>query len=415
MKLISNALSSISPLYWKILFFSTTVILSIIEAYNRNDFLIYQLASNDLIHHTNPYSHSYIDGYYYYYSLLFAYLIYPFTFLNNYWSTFLWLLINSFFLYKIIYIIGEYIDISRYSNKTQFAFYALLILFNIRFIRENYHSAQVTIFILFLILYSLKYLWTQQHLYSAFFLALAINIKLLALPLLVYFIYRRYFKTAIYTILFTILFFTLPLLWMQTDFYLECINQWWALINPLNEKHIIDTEERSFHSITTLLSTLLISNPPDIYALPIKRNILDLNVEQLKLVIQITRIILILSALWIIRSLPFQKPENKLTLFIESTYIIALIPLIFPHQQHYAFLLQMPALSVLIYYYLNYPSKKIYLSIALLLIYLCFNLTILLGAFNHYYDHFKILTYGAIIVIITMHTINQKIKTSFIV
>lgn len=412
MKSINPSLFSIHPVYWRIFFFSVTIVVSGVEAYNRNDFLIYQLASYDLVHHINPYNHSYFDGYYYYYSLLFAYLIYPFTFFNSYWSTFLWLVLNSFFLYKILLIIAEYIQISRYSNKIQFMFYGLIILFNIRTIRENYHSAQVTLLILFLMVYALRYLWKQHYVYSALLLALAINIKLLALPLLAYCLYRGYFKTAIYTLVFTILLFLLPMLWMNKTFYMECMSEWWMLINPLNERHIIDTEERSFHSITTLLSTLLISNPPDIYALPIKRNILDLSVNQLQWVIQITRVIFIVSTLWIIRSLPFRKPKNEWILFVESAYVIALIPLIFPHQQHYAFLLQMPAISILIYYYLTTSSSK--LLVSLIFIFLCFNLKILLGVFNSYYDHFKILTYGAIMVILTMQVISKRVKTLII-
>jgi hypothetical protein len=138
---------------------------------------------------------------------------------------------------------------------------------------------------------------------------------------------------------------------MPLNFYTDCIREWWLLINPSNDQHLIDTEERSFHSITTLISILFLKNPPDIYALPIRRHIVDLSVEQVKTIIQVTRLILIASVLIVIKKRPFVKSSIP-ELWYESAYIMALVPLIFPHQQHYAFLFQLPAISILIYFYL---------------------------------------------------------------
>lgn len=382
----------------KILFFVGTLIISFIETSGSSDFLIYQHASQDVVHHINPYNHPYIDGYYYYYSIFFAYLIFPFTYLPAYWSTFLWLIFNSYLLYLIIYQISDFVDVSKYNKKFQSLFYFLLILFNMRTIRENYHSAQITIFILFLMIYSLKFILKKQYILSSILLALAINIKLLALPLMFYYLYRGYWKTFIFTITFTVLLFVIPYLWLPHSFYINCMKDWLNLINPSNNKHLIDVDERSFHGITTLLTTLFIKHPPDIYALPIRRYIVDLNVQQVITIIQISRIILIASVLYVIRSLPFQSCKNKMCLFYEASYIMALIPLIFPHQQHYAFLLQMPAISILILLAMQ-NAFNIYHKIFLLIIFLGFNLKIIFGMLNNYYDHFKILTYAGLLVV----------------
>lgn len=406
MKSIEFFFNKIRPLHWQILFFATTCILSLIESGERNDFYIYQLASLDVVNNINPYSHSYIDGYYYYYSLLFAYAIYPFTFLNAYTSTFLWLIFNSILLYFIIIKIADFLGIFRESVPKRFMFFILLILFGIRVIRENYHSAQVTILLLFLIIYSIHFLIKEKHTVSSLLLSLAINIKLLALPMLLYYLYRGYWKVFILTIVWTIVLFVIPILWMPLDFYTDCIREWWLLINPSNDHHLIDTEERSFHGITTLISTLFLKNPPDIHALPIRRYIVDLSVEQVKTIIQITRVILISSVLIVIKKRPFVKPSIS-ELCYETAYIMALIPLIFPHQQHYAFLFQVPAISVLIYFYLN-ASFSLTQKIILWIIFVCFNLKIILGAFNEYYDHYKILTYGGLMVIGMMVCFSAK-------
>jgi len=398
------------PLHWKIIFFIVSCLYSLSESSGRNDFIIYQLASLDVVNNINPYSHSYIDGYYYYYSLIFAYAIYPFTFLNAHASTFLWLVFNSILLYFILIKIADFSGIFMEPVPSRFMFFILLILFGIRVIRENYHSAQVTILLLFLIIYSLHFLTKEKHILSSLLLSLAINIKLLALPMLMYYLYRGYWKTFILTILWTTILFVIPVIWMPLNFYTDCIGEWWLLINPSNDQHLIDTEERSFHSITTLISILFLKNPPDIYALPIRRHIVDLSVEQVKTIIQVTRLILIASVLIVIKKRPFVKSSIP-ELWYESAYIMALVPLIFPHQQHYAFLFQLPAISILIYFYLT-TSFSLFQKIILWIIFLCFNLKIILGAFNEYYDHFKILTYGGLLTIFMMiHFSSFKLKS----
>lgn len=403
MKSIKEQIENIPSLYWKILYFLLATVVCFVEAEGRSDFTIYQLAANTLFHHQNPYAQPYIDGYYYYYSLLFLYLTYPFQFLDAYWATFLWLFLNACFLYAVMHELSRLLNIQKHNSFAQSLFYASLLIFNIRTIRENFHSAQVTVFILFLMIYSLKFLLNRQRVFSAFLLALAINIKLLALPLLLYYWYIGHIRTVFYTIILLILFYTMPILWMGDKFYGECMQQWWLLVNPNNDKHLIDVEERSFHSITTLISTLFLKNPPDVYALPVRRYVMELSVEQVKLLIQFVRFVFVISVLGIIRRKPFHKPPDTMVLFYEFSYVIALIPLIFPHQQHYAFLMQMPAISILIYQLIFQNKRLTRLDKWMMAgIFLCFNLKILLGVWDVYYEHYKILTYGGILTIVLL-------------
>ncbi|GIV28377.1 MAG: hypothetical protein KatS3mg027_2191 [Bacteroidia bacterium] len=395
---IKQVVLKIPAVYWKVLYFVVAIIVCWIEAQGRSDFTIYKMASRDLVNGICPYSHSYIDGYYYYYSLFFAYLIYPFTLLSEFSSTFIWLMINAVLLYFIIIEIYNFLYLNQFDKEKRFLIIGLIILFSMRTIRENFHSAQVTILMLFLMLYSLKYLLQEKYLLSGLFLSLAINIKLLALPLMAYYLYRGLWKVVFWGCVFLVLLYFFPLIIMDKNFYGLCMHEWWALVNPSNDKHLIDVEERSFHSITTLITTLFMKNPPDIYALPIRRYIVDLSVEHVKWIIQLVRILLISSVILVIRQLPFQKFKNQYELFFEFSYVLALIPLIFPHQQHYAFLLQMPAIGILIYHWINGKIPK-WMRAFLIAIFLCFNLKILLGVWNEYYDHFKILTYGGLLVI----------------
>jgi hypothetical protein len=81
--------------------------------------------------------------------------------------------------------------------------------------------------------------------------------------------------------------------------------------------------------------------------------------------------------------------------------------MIFPHQQHYAFLLALPAVIYCIYWLFVQRSiiskHKFYLRFILLsIIYICFNLHLLLGEFREYYDHFKIISYGSILLVLVL-------------
>jgi hypothetical protein len=202
----------------------------------------------------------------------------------------------------------------------------------------------------------------------------------------------------------------LPALVIGWDYNQQLLSTWAGLVNPTNSEHVLDVQERSFHGLSTLLSTLLVKNVPDVFALKIPRNIADVSIEQLNMILNGTRLLLITLTLYFLRTLPFKKVTDLQHRFWEVGYILLLVPLIFPHQQHYAFLFICPAFIYCLYYFIKnrkrFSKAKYYFLLSLLaLVYLTCNLKILLGAFNEYYEHFKILTYGALLLIV-VHAIS---------
>ena len=179
---------------------------------------------------------------------------------------------------------------------------------------------------------------------------------------------------------------------------------WGYLINPMNKAHVLDVGERSFHSLSTLLATLLIANLHVNYALPIKRNIANITPAQLVYVINSVRLVLIFFSLYFFRTWPFAHAKSALHRLWETAYLLLLIPLIFPHQQEYAFLFVVPAACYIIYYLMTerHSISKIKFRILVacsILSYLACNIRFLLGQYNAYYEHFKVLTYGALLLI----------------
>ena len=374
-----------------------------IESMGQGDFYIYYSAASKLFGDESIYLMTFCDGFHYLYSLFFAICLYPFTFLPFYLCKFLWLCLNGVLLKKTIELIISYFDEKPNFVKHPTWFYLLVVLFTFRLAFQNFHASQITIVILFLSIQAIDFIFNKDKvLLGSFLLALSVNIKLLPLVLIPYLFYRAKFKALAYVLGFCLVLWFLPSVFIGFSKNINWILDWWGIMNPTTQKNILDVEERSFHSLATLFATLFIENPPDRYALTIKRNILNLSIEQLNVILNGTRLLLAALTLYFLSSLPFKNAQSKLHQLYEVSYILAVVPLIFPHQQHYAFIFLLPAFCVLLHYVCFETENRKLFSFRvtvgfLILAFLCFNLSIILGEFNEYYEHFKIVTYGALI------------------
>ncbi len=392
---------------------SAVIVLCLIEAAGKGDFFIYLSGAGDLMKGEDIYKNTYVDGYHYFYSVLFALLLYPFYHLPFFWVKFFWLLINAVAYFHLFALISKSRLFLSLKEKQQKLFLFLLFVFSLRFFLDNIHYSQITIFILWCTAFGLQLILNNKTIAGSALLALGINIKLLPIVFLPYLIYRGYFKAFTYTVLFYFSYLFLPALFIGFNYNLSLIKTWLSLINPANQNHILDVEERSFHSLSTLLSTLLVKDVPDIYALSLKRNIANIDLKSLSYILTLIRLVLISLTLYFLKLKIFVKSKTNLGELIEISYILLLIPLIFPHQQHYAFLFMIPAIGLILFYLItNYnrmlTKTKMFVYTLLIFIYLSANLKLLLGEFNRYYEHFKVLTYGALLVIPLLIWVDKK-------
>ena len=387
---------------------SFIIILLLIESKVHGDLDIFIGASKDLFSGGNIYHILYHEWYHYYYDVLFALLISPLQFVPIYWANFIWLLFNIYFTYRIWKIILFYVPIDVLSKKKR----RILTLVSFAFIfalwHKNIHLTQMTIFILYLCMEGLYQIENKKPLLGSFLISFGISVKILPIVLIAYFLYRGNFKVAISTMFLLVLILLLPALVIGYDYNLFLLGERLKIINPLNAKHILDVSEISFHSLSSLLSVLLVENAGNSFSLELKRNIASVNLETLKIVLNVVRAIFILGTLYFVGSLPFRPSKSKLQSFYELSYILLITPLIFPHQQHYAFFFAFPAITYLVFYYIfiyfddkskTGNLKKTYLILYILLIFFLLNSHFILGAYRTIYDHFKTLTYGIILII----------------
>lgn len=384
--------------------------ITLFEAQGEGDFKIFLSASKDLFIGKNIYKEFYNEWFHYYYSVFFAVIIFPLTLLPLYTAKLIWLLINVFFVVRIWKAIVCWLPIEWLEPKYRLVFGIVSFAFIFRFLLDNIHLAQMTILILFLTLEGIRLILEGKEISGSFLIAIGIDIKLLPILFIGYLVYRNKWKSALYILIFVGFLLMIPTIFIGFQHNNFLILERWSLLNPLNQEHVLDTTERSFHSITTFLSVLLVENCGDYHALPLKRNIANLSLQHLHYIITMARLILVLATLYFMRSLPFKSSTSKIQTLYEISYICILIPLIFPHQQHYAFLFIFPATSYLIFYntFLFYNNKesnsttKTIHSVTLFVSFLLTSSHLILGQFNEYYDHYKILTYGILILIILL-------------
>jgi hypothetical protein len=376
----------------------------LISAKRQGDLFIYESGAKDIFAGKDAYNIDYVDGFRYYYSTLFAILIYPLTFLPVHIGNLLWLSLSAVLLYRIVVLISRYFNLASLTQKQKIVFILCSFLFAARFILSNFHNQQITICILYLIFEGLHFIFSGNKLVGALLIALGINIKILPVVLLPYLIYRREFTASFLIMVFYTAMLFLPGFIFGFAQNNMLIASWWKLINPANTIHNLDVDERSFHSLSTLLATLLVQNVPDKFALHVRRNIMDISYAHLVLVLNTTRALFISFSLYFFRTKPFDNKISTTHRFVEVSYLLLLVPLIFPHQQDYAFLFIVPAVTYILYYLISEKNSISVLkyritAACMLLSYLLCNLSLLFGQYREYYDHFKILSYGALLII----------------
>lgn len=353
----------------------------------------------------NIYAKLYFGCYHYYYSTFFATLIRPLAELPSQATKAIWIFFNILLLLRIWKISFFYLGNSFKQKEIKVLFGFLLFLFSFRFIRDNLHLGQVTILILFLALESVYQVHHGRWKLGASLLALSINIKLMPLVLVPYFLYRREWKPVLLCVLLLAALYLLPSLWLGNERNLFLLGEWIELINPTSQQHVLDVEETSFQSLTTLLATLFIENIEELHGMGIKRNIADISLSSLFWVINGVRLVLVVFTLWFLRTKPLVSIRNTHHIWWELSYILLLAPLIFPHQQAYAFLFSLPAAAWTIQWLLTtkQPTFRFYgVCIITSIVFLIFNSSILLGAYAAYYNHFKIVAYGGMFMILCL-------------
>jgi len=329
-------------------FVAWALVASYATALNGGDFDVFLEAGRKLAAGQNIYEPPFVRDLQYYYSVFFALLLIPFS--NHvFWTEVLWALLSFGFLYRIYHLFEDLLISTECPDNIRRWWFYGSFFFSLQFILYNIWLLQVTIFLLWAVMESLHLIRKKKDLLGAGLLALAINIKVMPILILPYLFYRGHFKAlSMITGLFVLMLY-LPALFIGQETNQFLLSEWWRIINPGNKEHLFETGIGT-HSLVALLPVYLTDTVGD---MDFKRNFLHLEGKTVEVIILISRLLLLALSLVYLKWPPFKKPQDSRHYVWELSYFCMLIPLLLPHQQKYAFLFALPALSYLVYFLIH--------------------------------------------------------------
>ena len=373
-----------------------------------SDFDVYLRASEWMLSGKSPYNEWFFvkEGHYclYFYSPFWAMFLAPLSYLPDFLPKFVWLLANIFFLFRIWKLLSGYVDLSGLSSRKKQLLLLFSVLLSIRFILYNFEMLQMTIFLLWGCLESMRLIRRDQFILGGLLLAAIINIKLMPLVLLPYLLYRAHYKAFASTLVWSIVFLLVPALLLGWSDNLVLLQDWWSSVNPTNMEHAVEVDP-GLHSLTALVPLFFLDSSAGLDATPEN---LTTSTETINLITNMVRLGLIASTLFILKWPPFKRSHSKLQLLKEIAFILLLIPLIFPHQQKYAFLLTLPAQFFLLYELLMTERFELRSRLSLILLVFSFILMTcttdgLIGSELYAWtQHYKLVTFGSLFLIVGM-------------
>lgn len=385
------------------------VIFVIAELHRVSDFKIFLLASEALAEGENIYTQRYIDGFRYYYSPLFAILLRPLTYLPDYLAASLWSLLSlGLFIRTISLIRSLFLPNLDETGKLNL----IVIISGITVIYASFHNNQMSAFMLWAIFEAYNLIFRKSKwILGAAILALAINIKLLPIVIIPYLLYRTEYKAAAATVVFIAAYLIFPSTVLGWETNSELLASYWSTINPSASQNILDIEEPGLLSISSLLSTLL-SDQFSINELGMRRHIIVLSESSISVIINLSRLLFVALTLFFLKWPPFKKAISREQSFWELSYLTLIIPIIFPHQQNYGFFLIFPALYYLIYKLWFSPNiPGLFLKVLFVFAVILINLELLIGPYKMHFWNYKILTYGALLLVFLLTQVRPKLNS----
>lgn len=378
----------------------------------RNDLDIYLQAANDLLHGQDPYTQRYFEHYNYFYSPVFALLVAPLGLLGPVGAKAVWGLATLMAALRSLQVLLRWAGLDQLSPTRQAAitFFAGLFLFQA--VRDNINLSQVTVLLLWACVEGLHRIDQGRVLTGALLIALALDTKLIPLVLLPYLAYRGYWRALLAVVSGVVVLQLIPLLVFGWDEGLALFRSRWALLDPATPRHILDEEEPSMISWGSLLSAYLSTEGGNVNTLDAPRNLARLSLQSITALVWAGRSLLALITLYFLRWPPFRAAKTPMHRFRELGYLFACTILLFPHQRPYSLFLSAPALVWLCRYAVEMSTGQGARSFAVLagmiFIYLGMNANLIAGEWAHYYDHYKLLSFVVLLLLVLLARITPE-------
>ena len=350
----------------------------------------------------------------YYYSPLFAVLMFPLKFLPQIAYNLIWLTFTFWVIYRTFSLLSFFLPLNKFSLLEKHWFYIFIILCVARYIVDNLALGQMTFLMVWASLEAVKLIFQKHSIAGAALLALIINFKLIPLAIVPYLIYKREFRAVGLTGLFFIFYLYLPAVVIGYGFNNQLMHAWLSSLASTESKSIFEDMGRP--SLSSLIPSLIMDTP---IVFSIKRNFLSLDSATTNTILMIARLALLLFLTFLFGK-PFQKFKSKKKLFYDIALVFMATPLIFPHQGKYAIYYLIAAYAYCIYmlirlFYLRGRAryKKVYYFTLLFVILSFVGVTLttdgLIGRrLSDVSEYLNLIIYGAFFLLAGMAYLNPR-------
>ncbi len=343
---------------------------------------------------------------YFLYSPTFVFLLVPVSFLPIFLSLALWHILKIILLLRVFKIIFPYLDYQSLSEKKKALILFGTALFSIRFLLYDFDLGQLTLFLLWTMVEAWNQLNKQKLMIPTLLLAFGVFAKMLSVIFIPYLIYKRKFKALVYMLLWVVFLAFLPFIFGGWDYQMALLKQWLGIILPFASVN------GSYNAIPHGLHDVFNAVPAWYAWLQSNLAFPTLDAGQLKIIAYL--IILTFGAGFIyISSIKPVKDRNK-NAICEIAYLLGCIPIIFPYQHKYSYVLMLPAIIYLMHQLVSGNMKifgKVLIAIAFLL--MVASTDGLIGhRLNDITQEYKYVTLGGILLIICLAFGNNSASVS---
>lgn len=381
---------------------------------NGGDFVVFLDAGAKLFAGVNIYEPPFAKGMQYFYSPMFAVLMYPLS--GNFTvGCVIWQLLNVLFIFRSVQLILNYFNWEAIGKWQKFFLTLFVVLFVIRFVVHNANMVQMTMFLIWAIFEALRLFKGKYWILAGLILSLSINIKVLTIVVLPFLLYTGNWRGTTSTIIGLLIWFILPTLVVGWEGNIFLHSEWWRTINPDNPNFLQDGIDLYPHSLNALFVALFTDEKAHF---EYRRHIIALDLTTFKLVLNAFTLVLVGLTLVFLKSKPFQRLRNEMDFLCVISYIMLLVPLIFPHQQKYAFCFILPAVIYIGYYLVQMrPVELIHLKnlfrftmpLFFSFILVFFTSDDIIGReLNNLTQYFKLLTYGVLLLIPVLYYVPKS-------
>ena len=310
------------------------------------DFKIYMEAAAKLAMSQDPYAPPFAHGLGYSYGLIFAAVLVPFAQFPEV-TAYLWLVLQLACLARSWNILEQRLTKPSSASK-RLVRLALIVsmIWMSRFLVYNFRMVQVTPYLLWATLEAWHQASNVKGRWAYGVLAFGIATKILPILLLPGWLAKARWKPVLWTATFVSVWMALPCLFWGWEHVLEWNISWWNVINPSQSQFVVNTETNA-QTIAGILSALS------------QENVGLLTQDSVGIASQALRLTVLFAVLFRLwqnrRSINY---ENYARQWVREVGIICItIPLLFPHQQKYAFLFAFPAIVYLVLWLLERDWK----------------------------------------------------------